>query len=127
MTLNVRHMDLDEETWLSRYVELRDTTIPGIPIIRWPLPQNRVYEVVQLGITWFVLRRGEHFKSLIVGELEVPKKPWYPFGIDQAAKEKWLTEHGREGEGSVCVKCGGAYTTAQCPAYSGGNRISCWS
>ncbi len=88
MDPNVRYYQISDEVWDAGYWELRDTTVPGYPIFKWPLPKHRVYEVVEVGSVWHVMRRGSD--CTVAGV--------------------------REGEGSTCEKCGGAYTTAKCPA-----------
>ena len=103
MEPTIIHHYVSEYVWEAGYYWLLDTTVLGSPEFKWPLPKHRVYEVLQIGTTWIIMRRKS---DCVVDERfeGVPEKPF-----------NHLSGR-REGEGGVCLKCGGAYTLIQCPA-----------
>lgn len=60
--MTTQHIYLPDETWDSGYHLFLYTPTEEeeaeVQEIRWPLPHNRVYEVVHLGDTHFILRRA---------------------------------------------------------------------
>ncbi len=97
---------ISDEQWATGYFELLDTTVYGNPPFNWPLPKGRVFTVLQVGHRWHIMRLASDCKVDPKFET-IPEKPF-----------NHLSGR-REGEGGVCEKCGGAYTTAKCPACMG--------
>ncbi len=86
MDTDIRYYHISDEVWTAGYFELRDTTVLGAPIFKWPLPKDSVYTVLQVGTVWHVMRR---WSDCIVSRNEPD------LGDD--------LDLGREGEGGECL------------------------
>ena len=91
----VRHVYINEEDWASGYYELRywDKETSTTPIVKWPLPQRWVYDVVYLFPITYILHQWEDCRPRtkdVEDDIEV--------SADPVAEDEV-----REGEGGQCT------------------------